>query len=300
MATTPPYNNHIDLTLSDDDLTNSQYRYAKRVRIDPPSSSSPSSSHFVPSHFYNHYAGPSMPSYSSPSPQPTDPPFIYNHQLPLSNQPIYRPPFAGPAPLPFMSPRHTYQQHQHTNPFQQQHIHHHHQTPPSSATSRATASPSSVIHVPQLLNSDRPNRQVIDLTSSPSPPPPTAQPVLNPPPPDLPPKNPVCIGQLQVTALVLYPVPYLLPRDPNSGEYEWAVVRLQYEHNPNNPGGSETIHIRTPHGKGPNGESIPSEAFGVIEQKVATYLGPMLGKGLIRLDAMVKKGAANVSFTKHL
>lgn len=103
-----------------------------------------------------------------------------------------------------------------------------------------------------------------------------------------------------MTALVLYPVPYLLPRDPSLGESEWAVVRLQYEHNPNNSGGSETIHIRTPHGKGPNGETIPSEAFGVIEQKVATYLGPMLGKGLIRLDAMVKKGASNVSLTIFL
>ncbi|KAJ6519651.1 SNF2 family N-terminal domain-containing protein [Mycena sanguinolenta] len=138
-----------------------------------------------------------------------------------------------------------------------------------------------------------PPTRVIDLTGSPSPPPPhnamQAAPQLAA---DLPAKTPVCIGQLGVTALVLYPVPYLLPHSP--GHDEWAAVRLQYEHNPNKPGGAETIHIKAPQGRAANGEQFLGEAFGVIEQKVATALGPMLGKGLIRLDAKVRKGPPNL------
>ncbi|CAK5264607.1 unnamed protein product [Mycena citricolor] len=126
---------------------------------------------------------------------------------------------------------------------------------------------------------------VIDLTTSPSPPPP----LMNGPPnlpADLPPKTPVCIGQLGVTALVLYPTQYLLPSS-NMHE-EWAPVRLQYEHSPTKPVGStETIHIKAPQGRGANGEQLMGEAFGVVEQKVASALGPMLGKGLIRLDAKI-------------
>ncbi|KAG6818077.1 hypothetical protein H0H87_009232 [Tephrocybe sp. NHM501043] len=142
-----------------------------------------------------------------------------------------------------------------------------------------------------------PNPQVIDLTGSPSPPPSMLPPqqaqAPSTLPPDLPPKTPVCIGQLSVTALVLYPVSYLHPQDPSS-DSEWAHVRLQYEHNPNKSGGSETIHIKAPHTRGPNGEQIPGEAFGVVEQKVATAIGPMLGKGLIRVDAKVRKGPPNL------
>ncbi|THH02609.1 hypothetical protein EW026_g285 [Hermanssonia centrifuga] len=144
------------------------------------------------------------------------------------------------------------------------------------------------------------NPQVIDLTSSPSPPP-----MLNRPPhlvspgslpPDLPPKTPVCIGQLTVTALVLYPVNYLHPQS-SSGipDSEWAPVRMSYEHNAaGKPGNSETIHIRTPNTNSPSGEGTQGENFGVVEQKVATFLGPMLGKGLIRLDGKVRRGQPNL------
>ncbi|KAJ6475543.1 SNF2 family N-terminal domain-containing protein [Mycena sanguinolenta] len=107
---------------------------------------------------------------------------------------------------------------------------------------------------------------------------------------DLPAKTVVCIGQLGVTALVLHSVPYLLPHSP--GHDEWAAVRLQYEHNPNEPGGAETIHIKAPRGRAANSEQFLGEAFG--EQKVATALGPMFGKGLIRLDAKVRKGPPNL------
>ncbi|KAI0778401.1 SNF2 family N-terminal domain-containing protein [Trametes elegans] len=148
-------------------------------------------------------------------------------------------------------------------------------------------------------------RQVIDLTDSPSPPPPrSSQSQPQPPhshsqqlhpslgnlPMDLPPKTPVCIGVLPATALVLYPIPYLIPQDPNSMDAEWAPVRLQYEHLENKPNGSsETINVRPPSRKAPTGEIIPGETFAVVEQKVATPLGPMLGKGLIRLDAKIRK-----------
>jgi hypothetical protein len=56
----------------------------------------------------------------------------------------------------------------------------------------------------------------------------------------------------------------------------------------------ETIHIRTPTERSPNGDIVPGEAFAVIEQKVATSLGGMLGKGLIRLEAKIRRGNPNV------
>ncbi|KAI0689882.1 SNF2 family N-terminal domain-containing protein [Cytidiella melzeri] len=141
--------------------------------------------------------------------------------------------------------------------------------------------------------------QVIDLTSSPSPPPQTRPPpppqTQNPLPPDLAPKTPVCIGQLTATALVLYPVAYLQPqRDPSSLDGDWAPVRMSYEHNGGRSGNSETIHIRTPNMISPTGEVVTGEDFGVVEQKVATLLGPMLGKGLIRLDGKVRRGQPNL------
>ena len=173
--------------------------------------------------------------------------------------------------------------------------------PPSSSS---YASPNS--HGQQQTTS----RQVIDLTTSPSPPPTArisaqqapqqiqlAQQQTSPPlPEELPAKTPVCIGQLTVTALVLYPISYLQPQyGPNSLEAEWAPVRMNYEHNSSKPDNSETIHIRTPNMTRPDGSVAPGENFGVVEQKVANYLGPMLGKGLIRLDGKVRRGPPNVS-----
>ncbi|KAF8560208.1 hypothetical protein OG21DRAFT_1401688 [Imleria badia] len=142
--------------------------------------------------------------------------------------------------------------------------------------------------------STHPANNVIDLTHSPSPPS-SPLPLPTPLPDDLSPRTPICIGQLTVTALVLYPVPYLQPHDPTKTEADWAGVRLQYEHNPHKqPGTTETIHIKTPHIKTPTGELSQGEAFGVVEQKVAAHLGPMLGKGLIRLDAKVRRGMPNL------
>ena len=64
------------------------------------------------------------------------------------------------------------------------------------------------------------------------------------------------------------------------------------------PSAEETIHISTPVVKSGEGEmerSFGGENFGVVEQKVATVLGPMLGKGLVRVDAKIRRGAPNVS-----
>ena len=126
------------------------------------------------------------------------------------------------------------------------------------------------------------------------------------PPPgmlNVPPKTPVCIGQLTVTALVLYPISYLQtpPIAENVPEAAWATVRLQ--HDPiakqRSPNSEETVHIKTPPTRTAAGEILVGENFGVVEQKVATVLGPMLGKGLIRIDAKVRRGSPNVSHNYH-
>lgn len=202
-----------------------------------------------------------FPSYPHPAPPhaPKLPPM-------LAHPPAYRPAFSLPSlPRPL------------------QHL-------PSPQNGTSFVHPSVTRPIPTHSPSN-----VIDLTHSPSPPP--SPPLLGAPlPEDLSPRTPVCIGQLTVTALVLYPVPYLQPLDPTTAEADWASVRLQYEHNPHKqPGTTETIHIKTPHIRSLTGEVSQGEAFGVIEQKVASHLGPMLGKGLIRLDAKVRRGMPNVS-----
>lgn len=275
--------NPIDLTLDDDDSVSDAYtsdRMPKRQRTEnsrtaefpTPSDSSP----FVKYNPY-HASGQLPPIYSNSPlnmqrqmpPSPIRPGFLQGGSNDMSK--TYRPAFAGPSVFfpnngrPARIP---------------------------SATLHSSPAPSS----PTVSVST--NRQVIDLTRSPSPPSPVARqmtPSISTLPPDLPPKTPVCIGQLTVTALVLYPVPYLSPQEASSGDAEWATVHLRYEHNPTKQGGSETIHIVTPRSRAPNGEAIQGEAFGVVEQKVATSLGPMLGKGLIRLDGKVRKGLPNVS-----
>lgn len=206
---------------------------------------------------------------------PYRPPFAANNLLPL--------PFtngAYPPPLPhqqqFQQPHHSYLP---PNPnFDPS-------TPPMQSTPQPLSSaPNPADHIPH---------QVIDLTDgSPSP-----EPQVRSLPPDLPPKTPVCIGQLPATALVLYPVNYLNPggEQPLGSEKDWASVRLSYERDPSKISGQDTIHIRTPTSRGTLGESLGGDTFGVVEQKIASAVGPMLGKGLIRLEAKVRKGLPNVS-----
>ncbi len=168
--------------------------------------------------------------------------------------------------------------------------------PSNSFTSNLSPSPGQPAHT------------VIDLTTSPSPPPaprlpppvlpqpplfsPTAQPVTFE---SASPRTPVCIGRLDVTALILYPSTYLdiSLSEPSSSDPVWGPVRLQYERTPHR-GSEDTVHIKTPNRRGPHGDIHPGEDFAVVEQRVASILGPMLGKGLIRLDSRIRRGNRHV------
>lgn len=215
---------------------------------------------------------------SQTPPDPYRPPFASNNLLPL--------PFTNgvyPPPLP---PQQQLQQ-PHL-PYFSSDPNINLSTPPMQPTSQPLNS---------AQNPAEPTpHQIIDLTGgSPSP-----EPQVRNLPPDLPPKTPVCIGQLQATALVLYPVNYLNPggEQPLGSEREWVTVRLSYERNPSKASGQDTIHIRTPTSRGTLGESLGGETFGAVEQKIASSVGPMLGKGLIRLEAKVRKSVPNVSPSK--
>jgi len=141
------------------------------------------------------------------------------------------------------------------------------------------------------------SRHVIDLTASrtPSPPP-------RPSFAETPPNTPVCIGQVTVTALVLYPVDYLkidpTATPPNPLADEWAPVRLRCEDPEKRKNGDETIHIHVPQLRLPDGQIRGGEGFGVVEQKVANVLAPMLSKALIKVDARVRR-AVQVRRTRH-
>ena len=256
VPTTFTQHNHIDLTGDEEDIADDLFqRAAKRARTE---------ASFLQSRPQNSVNP--LPIYPHPSYQPQGVSFI-NSRPPASDtpshQPLYRPAFVPP---PFPPPR-----------------------PSQPPLSRHTS-----FSAPSSQSSSSGSSHIIDLTGSPSPPP-MSIPLTSKLPPELSPKTPVCIGQLTVTALVLYPVQYINPRNLN-GEAEWAPVRLQHEHNPLKHD-SETIHIQVPHTRTPNGDIIPGDTFGVVEQKVATSLGPMLGKGLIRLDAKVRRGPPNVPFS---
>jgi SWI/SNF-related matrix-associated actin-dependent regulator of chromatin subfamily A3 len=172
-----------------------------------------------------------------------------------------------------------------------------------SAPVPATSPPSNLLSSP-----GQSSHNVIDLTSSPSPPstPLPLQPSL-PQQPQYPsaqhttlesalPKTPVCIGRLDVTALIVYPSAYLdiSPSEPSGSEPVWGPVRLQYERSSHNPGSEDTVSIRTPNKRTPHGEIHPGENFAVIERRVASVLGPMLGKGLIRVDSRIRRGSRHV------
>ncbi|KAI6162042.1 P-loop containing nucleoside triphosphate hydrolase protein [Pisolithus thermaeus] len=284
-----PFNqsNHIDLTLDDDDPRHStagtqatSLRRADSAALPPrqttffdPIRSAVQQQYHQPMSFHTPKF-PVSPSISHPS-QELSQSFSPGHP-----STPFRQGFASPSVSHFCSP-HTLRS----------------QGPPPSyfspPTPRTLPNNNNVPARPS--SSAQPNDHVIDLTTSPSPP-------LSPRPhhsplcvalsDDLPPKTPVCIGQLTVTALVLYPVPYIQLQDPVRLEDDWASVRLQYEHNPQKAPTSETIHIKTPHIKG-SSEAPQGEVFGVVEQRVASHLGPMLGKGLIRLDAKVRRDQGN-------
>lgn len=287
--------NPIDLTQDDEeddedetDNTHNTDRLCKRVCTQSRgfnaahSSTNDGSARFQPP--YHSGLSPAMlasslvPEIATPSAQQWGYPRLNSAPQPSIPNTIRPPPFTGPSnSAAFFAPRS-----QHLPPFA-----------PLLQSPQLSSSHS----VPNIAGS---MRQIIDLTTTPSPPPaphrPSSQPVFGNLPNDLPPKTPVCIGQLSVTALVLYPIAYIQPQENAFGDAEWAPVRLHYEHAPHNKSGNqETVNIRTPSSKAPNGEVTQGEVFAVVEQKAATHLGPLLGKGLIRLDAKVRKANRNVS-----
>ena len=235
-------------------------------------------------------------SLSAPVPSPPSP-FFHplsqtTHIYPLSSPPTS--PYRRRSPNPTAPPTSRYPQC--TTPTSSHH--------PPMASLQGTAFPSNLPPSPRQSS-----HNVIDLTSSPSPSPAPAP----PPPSSLPhppqfsstqhttlesasPKTPVCIGRLDVTALIVYPSAYLVisSSEPSGSEPVWGPVRLQYERTPHHPGSEDTLSIRTPNKRSPNGDIYPGENFAVIEKRVASVLGPMLGKGLIRLDSRIRRGNKHV------
>ncbi|KAG8866814.1 hypothetical protein FRB97_003736, partial [Tulasnella sp. 331] len=108
-------------------------------------------------------------------------------------------------------------------------------------------------------------------------------------------KDVICIGELQVTALVLYPIAYLVSAPTPIPREEYVSVRLIYDAavKKRSRVNEETIRITAPTLKGPGGDQIGGEDFGVVEQRVANVLGPLMSKVLIRVSATIRRAAPN-------
>ena len=118
---------------------------------------------------------------------------------------------------------------------------------------------------------------------------------------DLPSMAPVCIGELAANALIQDQADYLIvdgERLSSDSEEEWMPVSLIYEHGPSEM--QDTICIRTPASAGSKVELPRDEPLGVVEQKIASKLGPMLGRGSIRVEARIHKESLNVSSNEFL
>lgn len=278
----------IDLTKDDDE---NDQRHTKRARTDAaPSQQQTTTPAYAQYGNNNHYAYPSP----TPSPYPTQgawspqnipqgydsttqpTPGSYNPQ-----QAYYRQNYAAPPPAasPSYFPEGSYS----AQP----------QRPPQQAYNGYPAQPQQQ----QQTYQQTPAHNVIDLTGTP---PPAAA-----PPKDVR-RDVVCIGQLHATALVLYPIPYVCvtaagasgaPPSHNGDDY--VTVRLKYDDSSKKRARfqqqqpEETIQIAAPHHKGPSGETLGGEDFGVVEQRVATVLGPLMQKVLIRLEATVKRAQSS-------
>ncbi len=183
---------------------------------------------------------------------------------------------------------------------------------PSLSTNSITNGASSLSLGPSPSNVDA--RAIIDLTNTSTPPPTRARPqafivhqpahlavsqnswrTYHPPPQQASqphgmmqppmgslmsedPKRPACIGQLASTALILYPIPYL-SMDPTNfnGANDWVSVRLKFDP-AMAPSMEQTIHISSPPSRAPTGELIPGDQFGVVETKISSVLGPLMGE----------------------
>ncbi|KAG8898849.1 hypothetical protein FRB99_007122 [Tulasnella sp. 403] len=146
----------------------------------------------------------------------------------------------------------------------------------------------------------KPQHQVIDLTNSNTPSPPVAASTNSTASSDPTKrkdarKDVMCIGELTVTALVLYPIDYLCSTPATVPREEYVPVRLIYDSPAKRKGrvNEETIRITAPVFKGANGENMGGEDFGVVEQRVANVLGPLMAKVLIRVSATIRRAARN-------
>jgi hypothetical protein len=113
----------------------------------------------------------------------------------------------------------------------------------------------------------------------------------------------MCIGEISVTALILYPIRYLAPSNTASDATPatstmpaTCVVKLRYDASKKRMGSlvgsnsnDQTINIASP-----TTSAGPGEDFGVVDQKAANVLAPLMERGLIRTEARVVKGSENV------
>ncbi|CUA71272.1 hypothetical protein RSOLAG22IIIB_09444 [Rhizoctonia solani] len=114
----------------------------------------------------------------------------------------------------------------------------------------------------------------------------------------------MCIGELSVTALILYPIRYLAPSNTASDATPatpsmpaTCMVKLRYDASKKRIGSvvgasssDQTINIASP-----TTSAGPGEDFGVVDQKAANVLAPLMERGLIRQEARVVKGSENPS-----
>lgn len=68
---------------------------------------------------------------------------------------------------------------------------------------------------------------------------------------------------------------------------EWASVSLKYEYDEELD--RKTVRLWTRPARHPDGSIIPAEVFGAVQRKVASVIGPMLERHLIRLVARIRK-----------
>ena len=98
---------------------------------------------------------------------------------------------------------------------------------------------------------------------------------------------PVLIGQLNVTALVLYPNPYLSSQ--RGAMDEWAPIRIAIDPNAKPPTDALTLHI-PPKVKGAN--PTAQDSFGVLGRQAGPTLAPLLSRGVVKLEPRIKRSTS--------
>ena len=96
------------------------------------------------------------------------------------------------------------------------------------------------------------------------------------------------VGHLNVTVLIVYSSAYLLDlssSEPLGFESMWV---LRYERSSH----IWEVKILFPSGRQLRGEIHPGKNIAVIERRVTSVLGPMLGKGLICVDWRIRRDLA--------